>query len=130
MAPFHKKPAPHPEIQDGSSAKTPFNEDPPRQVGTPKECVKRNGLSTIAPGPGLVPMAWAKPLLELLQQDPLPPLKEGLAIPERLLIMRALDLTGGSKAAAAAMLGLSRSTLYQKMGKYRLPAGESSSLGA
>lgn len=77
-----------------------------------------------------VPIAWAKPLLALLQQDPLPPLKEGLAIPERLLIMRALDLTEGNKAAAAEMLGLSRSTLYQKMGKYRLSAGESSSLGA
>ena len=130
MVPFHKKSAPNPEDRERSSGKNPLNESTPRHVDTSKEGVIGNRPSAITPGPNLVPIAWAKPLLELLQQDPLPPLKEGLAIPERLLIMRALDLTEGNKAAAAEMLGLSRSTLYQKMGKYHLPTGESSSLGA
>ena len=130
MVPFRKKPAPNPDDRERSSGKTPLNESTLRHLGTSKEGVMGNGPSAITPGPDLVPIAWARPLLELLQQDTLPPLKEGLAIPERLLIMRALDLTKGNKAAAAKMLGLSRSTLYQKMGKYHLPTGESSSLGA
>jgi DNA-binding NtrC family response regulator len=77
-----------------------------------------------------IPVAWATPLLALLRQDTLPPLKDALAIPERLLILRALSLCQGNKTAAAGMLGLSRSTLYQKMGKYSLIAEESHSRGA
>ncbi len=77
-----------------------------------------------------IPIAWATPLLALLSKAPLPPLKDALAIPERLLILRALDLSRGNKTATAAMLGLSRSTLYQKMGKYNLIAEESRSRGA
>ena len=130
MVPFRKKPAPNPDDRERSSGKTPLNESAPRRLDTSKESAMGNEPSAIVPGPDLVPIAWARPLLELLQLDTLPPLKEGLAIPERLLIMRALDLTRGNKVAAAEMLGLSRSTLYQKMGKYRLPTGESSSLGA
>ena len=130
MVPFPKKPAPNPDDRERSSGKKPLNDSALRHVETSKECVIGNEPSAIVPGPDLVPIAWARPLLELLQMDTLPPLKEGLAIPERLLIMRALDLTRGNKVAAAEMLGLSRSTLYQKMGKYRLPTGESRSLGA
>ena len=130
MVPFRKKPAPNPDDRERSSGKNPLNESAPRRLDTSKESAMGSEPSAITPGPDLVPIAWARPLLELLQQDTLPPLKEGLAIPERLLIMRALDLTKGNKAAAAKMLGLSRSTLYQKMGKYHLPTGESSSLGA
>lgn len=77
-----------------------------------------------------IPIAWATPLLTLLRQDPLPALKDALAIPERLLILRALNLSQGNKTATAEMLGLSRSTLYQKMGKYSLIAEESRSQGA
>lgn len=39
---------------------------------------------------------------------------------ERENIVKALDATGGDKKAAARLLGISRSTLYLKMEKYRL----------
>jgi DNA-binding NtrC family response regulator len=50
----------------------------------------------------------------------LPPLKEALAGPERALIHRALELTGGSRKRAAEMLGINRTTLFNKMRKYDL----------
>ena len=95
---------------------------------------KEGAIGRGLPGEGQelepIPIALATPLLALLSQDPLPPLKDALAIPERLLILRALDLSQGNKTATAEMLGLSRSTLYQKMGKYSLIAEESRSQGA
>lgn len=39
---------------------------------------------------------------------------------ERENIVRALEATGGDKKAAATLLGISRSTLYLKMEKYRI----------
>ena len=39
---------------------------------------------------------------------------------ERENIVKALETTGGDKKAAARLLGISRSTLYLKMEKYRL----------
>lgn len=39
---------------------------------------------------------------------------------ERENIVKALVATGGDKKAAAKLLGISRSTLYLKMEKYRL----------
>lgn len=39
---------------------------------------------------------------------------------ERLHIIRVLEACGGSKARAAEILGLSRSTLFEKLKKYRL----------
>ena len=39
---------------------------------------------------------------------------------ERENIVKALDATGGDKKAAATLLGISRSTLYLKLEKYRL----------
>ena len=39
---------------------------------------------------------------------------------ERENIVKALEATGGNKKAAARLLGISRSTLYLKMEKYRL----------
>ena len=39
---------------------------------------------------------------------------------ERENIRRALEATGGDKKAAATLLGISRSTLYLKMEKYRI----------
>ena len=39
---------------------------------------------------------------------------------ERENIVKALEATGGDKKAAARLLGISRSTLYLKMEKYRL----------
>ena len=50
----------------------------------------------------------------------LPPLKEALAGPERQILMRALELTAGNRSQAAQMLGINRSTLFNKMRKYGL----------
>ncbi|WP_428623722.1 sigma-54 interaction domain-containing protein [Sedimenticola sp.] len=54
------------------------------------------------------------------------PLEPGLSLPariasiERQAISRALELTGGKKAPAARMLGISRSQLYDKIRDHRL----------
>lgn len=50
----------------------------------------------------------------------LPPLKEALAGPERQLLVRALELTHGNRTEAARMLGINRTTLFNKMRKYDL----------
>ena len=55
-----------------------------------------------------------------LPEAPLGPLKEGLEGPERALITRALAATGGSRTRAAALLGINRTTLFNKMRKYDL----------
>ncbi|MDP6956179.1 MAG: sigma-54 dependent transcriptional regulator [Planctomycetota bacterium] len=56
----------------------------------------------------------------LLALGQLPPLRQALETPERLLICRALELTAGSRKATAAMLGINRTTLFNKMRKYGL----------
>ena len=49
-----------------------------------------------------------------------PPLKEALEGPERLLLARALERNGGRRDRAARDLGINRSTLFNKMRKYDL----------
>jgi len=39
---------------------------------------------------------------------------------ERAIILKALEATGNDRKAAARLLGISRSTLYLKLKKYRL----------
>ena len=51
---------------------------------------------------------------------PLGPLKESLEGPERRLIERALEANGGNRKQTAAMLGINRTTLFNKMRKYGL----------
>ena len=48
------------------------------------------------------------------------PLKEALARYERQYLYRALEWTGGNKAAAARLLNIPRRTLYRKLAKYKL----------
>ena len=43
---------------------------------------------------------------------------------ERLCIESALDMTGNNRASAAAMLGLSRQSLYVKLHRYGMHGGE------
>ena len=47
-------------------------------------------------------------------------LKESRAAMERANILRALERAGQSRTRAAQLLGISRVTLYKKMGKYGL----------
>ena len=47
-------------------------------------------------------------------------LKESRAAVERSNILRALERAGQSRTRAAKLLGISRVTLYKKMGKYGL----------
>jgi transcriptional regulator with PAS, ATPase and Fis domain len=51
---------------------------------------------------------------------PVRPLSEAVAEVEKALIQSALLNTGGNKASAARMLGISRATLYQKIEEFNL----------
>ena len=60
-------------------------------------------------------------LTELVGQVPLKELvRETTNVIERLCIEAALELTGNNRASAAAMLGLSRQSLYVKLRRYDL----------
>jgi DNA-binding NtrC family response regulator len=52
--------------------------------------------------------------------SPFPTLKQALAGPERELIQRALERTGGRRQEAAKLLGINRTTLFNKMRKHGL----------
>jgi two-component system response regulator AtoC len=47
-------------------------------------------------------------------------LKRALEEPERELVRRALEACGGRRARAAALLGINRATLFNKMRKHGL----------
>ncbi len=47
-------------------------------------------------------------------------LKEALEGPERIILVRALELCGGNRKATAEMLDINRTTLFNKMKKYGL----------
>ena len=51
---------------------------------------------------------------------PLGPLKQALMIPERALILRALEFHAGSRQKTAVTLQINRTTLFNKMRKYDL----------
>jgi DNA-binding NtrC family response regulator len=55
-----------------------------------------------------------------LPAGPIGSLKAALAEPERAIIARALELNGGNRGRTAAMLGVNRTTLFNKMRKYDL----------
>ncbi|HTF87533.1 MAG TPA: sigma-54 dependent transcriptional regulator [Planctomycetota bacterium] len=60
------------------------------------------------------------------------PLRTALELPERELVLRALTLSGGHRMRAAALLGITRGTLFNKMRKYGLfqtPRAESADPG-
>jgi len=59
-------------------------------------------------------------LLGLENLSRLPTLKEALEGPERQILTRALELCRGSRKAASEMLGINRTTLFNKMRKYGL----------
>ena len=55
-----------------------------------------------------------------LEDLPLGPLREVLEVPERWLVERALTVADGSRKEAALILGINRTTLFNKMRKYGL----------
>ena len=74
------------------------------------------------PRPGLE--MGSPSLLDGLQNlSELPPLKKALEGPERAIIQRALELCGGSRKKTSQMLGVNRTTLFNKMRKYGLMGG-------
>jgi DNA-binding NtrC family response regulator len=55
-----------------------------------------------------------------LPGEPAPSLREALAGPERSILLQALEHCGWNRQATAAMLGVNRTTLFNKMHKYGL----------
>ncbi|HED65161.1 MAG TPA: sigma-54-dependent Fis family transcriptional regulator [Planctomycetes bacterium] len=69
---------------------------------------------------GDAPPAAASAGVPRLEDLPLGPLREILSVPERWLIERALREHAGCRQNTARTLGISRSTLFNKMRKYDL----------
>jgi DNA-binding NtrC family response regulator len=79
------------------------------------------GPEVLGPGGPPAPETHSGTLLQGLENlARLPPLKEALEGPERQILVRALELSGGNRKAAAEMLGINRTTLFNKMRKYGL----------
>lgn len=87
----------------------------------PDEVRAHAGRTSANPAAGLPTMG---PILGLAaglaQLSEMPTLKDALAGPERAILVRALELAGGSRKDAAESLGINRSTLFNKMTKYGL----------
>lgn len=62
----------------------------------------------------------SKPAMQEPAEIPVRPLPEAVSDLEKQLINSALASTGGNKASAARMLGISRATLYQKLAEYKM----------
>ena len=78
---------------------------------------KRNRPRTLPHGVRNAPTAAPKPDLDIPLQDGLRQLQQDY---ERRSILMALDQTGGNKARAAALLGISRNTLFKKLKEYKI----------
>ena len=55
------------------------------------------------------------------KRDRVPPLKETTCAAERQAILQALQATENNKSAAAKLLEIHRTALYQKMVKHKIP---------
>ena len=51
------------------------------------------------------------------------PLREAVEKIEKLMLTRALELTGGDRLAAARILQISKSSLYEKLSRYKISSG-------
>ena len=74
-------------------------------------------VRTLPHGVRNAPTAAPKPDLDVPLQDGLRQLQQDY---ERRSILMALDQTGGNKARAAALLGISRNTLFKKLKEYKI----------
>jgi DNA-binding NtrC family response regulator len=75
---------------------------------------RRAELRLVKPTPAAAPEADALPLPQPETLD----LRAALEYLERMLIDRALSRAGGNRTEAAALLGLNRTTLIEKLRKY------------
>ncbi len=73
--------------------------------------------------------ATPTPALPRREHGKTQPLKIALEMPERELVLRALSLAGGHRMRAAALLGVTRGTLFNKMRKYGLLASKNGESG-
>jgi DNA-binding NtrC family response regulator len=71
---------------------------------------------TAAPAPAPAAKAAAPATAEPAAPAPFKPLPQAIAELEMRAIREALAATGGNKLAAAKLLGISRATLYEKLG--------------
>ena len=70
-----------------------------------------------------LPLNMSRPSAQAMGEGHLEPEQQGdraLDHVEKLAISRALHKAGGNKSEAARLLGITRRTLYNKMGKYGL----------
>ena len=89
------------------------------QSDTPHLSTAHVAASLPAPKPGAMPLPTER-LVAATTDAAVQPLADALLTAERLAISAALEAHGGSKAAAARALGISRATLYQKLSAHRM----------
>ena len=82
-----------------------------------QQVLRESGIEQIAPvmRPAVAPWSGARQVQPAAQR--LRPLAQQVAEVERLAIAAALVATGGNKLAAARILGMSRATLYMRLGE-------------
>lgn len=91
-----------------------------RELGwRPREVPVERSVDSL---PVLDPTPGRAPLQQLV--------REAVEQLERQYILASLERTGGNRTAAAALLGLSRQSLYAKLERYRLDGGGSGNGGA
>jgi transcriptional regulator with PAS, ATPase and Fis domain len=92
------------------------------QAGMLTDSISLTGddFSCILPAEGFSRAASETPSSGSTQPVPVRPLAEAVSELEKNLIDAALCSTGGNKALAARTLGISRATLYQKIGQFQL----------
>lgn len=76
--------------------------------------------AVVSASPGSDSSGASQPAIPEPAEIPVRPLPEAVSDLEKQLINSALASTGGNKASAARMLGISRATLYQKLAEYKM----------
>jgi DNA-binding NtrC family response regulator len=79
------------------------------------------GLHHLPPEIAATSVAAAQSSGEASRDEPLPPLGKAVGQFERQYIQRALEQTGGHKGRAAALLGISRKSLWERLRDLRGP---------
>lgn len=69
--------------------------------------------------PSMLQACMVAPLTD--KKTKIPPIKEVVESAEREIILQALEFTANNKSAAAKILGIHRTALYQKLEKFNIP---------